>query len=74
MSECLRSAGLRVLHWKLRLLKTELRFLEIEKSQLQSQAEALKLAERIYAKLDEIRRTKQAILRKIEQLEAYKRE
>jgi len=62
MSECLRSTALRVLHWKLRLL-------EIERSQLKTRVEALKITEQIKKKLEQIDRTKKAILERVEKVE-----
>jgi len=62
MSECLRSTGKRVLAWKIRLHRVELKMLAAEVARLQNEAECYRLAKQIYEeilKLDKLLEAKE---------------
>ena len=62
MSECLRSTAKRVLAWKIRLHRMELKMLAAEVARLQNEAECYRLAKQIYEeilKLDKLLEAKE---------------
>jgi len=62
MSECLRSTAKRVLAWKIRLHRVELKMLAAEVAKLQNEAECYRLAKQIYEeilKLDKLLKEKE---------------
>ena len=58
---CVKSVATRILGWKLRVLKADLKLLQAEKAQLKTEKETREWAEQIYAKLDEIRRVEKEL-------------
>jgi len=62
---CVKSVATRILGWKLRVLKADLKLLQAEKAQSKTEKETREWAEQIYAKLDEIRRVERELFKAV---------